>query len=290
MNGIILVNKEKGCTSRDVINRISKALMTRKVGHTGTLDPMATGVLVVCIGEATKLSELLTATYKEYIAEVVLGINTDTLDITGTILEENNILKSETEVKLVLREMTGIYIQEVPIYSAVKINGRKLYEYARNNEYVELPKKEVDIKELELLEIREEDNRTVFKIRCLVSKGTYIRSLIRDIASKMDTIGTMFSLVRTKQGIYNIEDTCTLEDIQKGNIKLIELSEVLKDYKVIIVDEAIENKIKDGAVLDNLYNEDFILFKNVDNKILALYQIYEKDNTKIKPFKMFKNQ
>ena len=136
MNGIILINKEKDYTSRDVVNIISKELHTKKVGHTGTLDPLATGVLAVCVGEATKIAELLTSTYKEYIAEVTLGIKTDTLDITGNILEKRDINLNKIELEKVLKNMTKTYMQEVPIYSAVKVNGRKLYSYARNNEEV----------------------------------------------------------------------------------------------------------------------------------------------------------
>lgn len=290
MNGIILINKEENYTSRDVVNVISKILKTKKVGHTGTLDPLATGVLVICVGEATKISELLTSTYKEYVAEVILGLNTDTLDITGNILEEENVIKSKLEIEEILKKMIKKYEQEVPIYSAVKVNGKKLYEYARNNEEVKLPKKEVDIKEIELLDYKVEDNKTEFKFKCLVSKGTYIRSLIRDIAYELNTIGVMKTLNRTKQGLFEIKDTNTLEDIKNNNYKIISIKEVLKDFKVVIVDEFIESKIKNGAILDNDYNEDIILFKNKNQDLLALYKKYDKDEKKIKPYKMFLNQ
>lgn len=290
MNGIILINKEENFTSRDIVNIVSKTLKTKKVGHTGTLDPLATGVLVLCVGEATKIAELLTSTYKEYIAEVILGINTDTLDITGEKLQECSVVKSKIEIEEVLKKMKKKYLQEVPIYSAVKINGKKLYEYARNNETIELPKKEVDIKEIELLDYKIEDDKTIFKFKCLVSKGTYIRSLIRDIAFELNTIGTMKSLIRSKQGIFNLEDTNTLEDVKNNNFKLIPIKEVLNDYKTIIVDELLETKIKNGSILDNIYNEDIILFKNKNNKLLALYKKYEKDESKMKPYKMFLNQ
>ena len=130
MNGVLVVNKEKDYTSRDIVNIISKALKTKKVGHTGTLDPLATGVLVVTVGEATKISELLTSSFKEYIADIELGIETDTLDITGNILKEETVFKTKEEIENILSSMIGSYDQEVPIYSAVKINGKKLYEYA----------------------------------------------------------------------------------------------------------------------------------------------------------------
>ena len=166
MNGILLVNKEKNYTSRDIVNIVSKKLKTRKVGHTGTLDPLATGVLVLCIGNATKLVEILTSTEKEYEAEIILGIKTDTLDITGNILKEENTFKTKEEIESVLQKMTKKYEQTVPIYSAVKINGKKLYEYARNNEEIELPKRMVEIKKLELInDIKYIEGKTIFKIR-----------------------------------------------------------------------------------------------------------------------------
>ena len=149
--GIVLINKEKDMTSFDVVNDISKLFGIKRVGHTGTLDPLATGVLIVAIGQATKVVELLTATYKEYIAEVKLGIKTDTLDITGQIIDTKEVPK-DINIEDTLNSFKKTYHQEVPIYSAVKVNGKKLYEYARNNEVVELPKKEVTIKEIELLE------------------------------------------------------------------------------------------------------------------------------------------
>ena len=152
MNGILIVNKEKNYTSRDIVNIVGRKFNTRKVGHTGTLDPMATGVLVICINSATKMVELLQADDKEYIAEITLGIDTDTLDITGNIIEEKNTIISKEKVTEAIKSMKGFYEQVVPIYSAVKINGKKLYEYARNNENIELPKRKIEIKEIELIQ------------------------------------------------------------------------------------------------------------------------------------------
>ena len=287
MNGILLVNKEKNYTSRDIVNIVSKKLKTRKVGHTGTLDPLATGVLVLCIGNATKLVEILTSTEKEYEAEIILGIKTDTLDITGNILKEENTFKTKEEIESVLQKMTKKYEQTVPIYSAVKINGKKLYEYARNNEEIELPKRMVEIKKLELInDIKYIEGKTIFKIRTLVSKGTYIRSLIEDIASNLNTIGTMKNLDRTKQGIFNLKECYTLDEIENDKYKLIEIDEVLKDFYTITVDLDLEKKIKNGCILNNIYNKDYVVFKK-DNKVIAIYTIYDKDKTKIKPYKMF---
>ena len=288
MNGIIVINKEKDMTSRDIVNIISKQLNVKKVGHTGTLDPIATGVLVVCLGSATKLVEILTSSYKEYEAEIILGTQTDSLDITGNIIKEEEVNFKKEEIINALESIKGKYMQEVPIYSAVKVNGMKLYEYARNNMNVTLPKKEVDIKEIELIsDIRYENNKIIFKFRCLVSKGTYIRSLIRDIAFKLNTVGIMSNLKRTKQGNFNIENSYTLNDIKNGNFKLIPINECLSNLFTCKVDEYLENKIKNGQLLENRYDSEKILFVNQNDEVLAIYEIYEKDSNKIKPWKMF---
>ncbi len=290
MNGILLVNKKENWTSRDVVNRVGKILGTKKVGHTGTLDPLATGVLVLCIGSATKLNEILTSTYKEYEAEITLGLLTDTLDITGNELKEEKVNVNKEQILEALNKMTGKYVQEVPIYSAVKVNGRKLYEYARAGESVELPKREVDIKELELIgNIKYTDNKTIFNIRCLVSKGTYIRALVNDIANSLNTIGVMSKLTRTKQGKFKLENCYKIEDIESGNYKLISIAEALNNFPKVVVDGYLENLIKNGAVINDEWKQEHILFINKNNCLLALYKSYDKDKTKLKPWKMFNN-
>lgn len=284
MDGVIVVNKNEGITSRDVVNIISKTLKTKKVGHTGTLDPMATGVLVVCIGKATKLVEVLTSKEKEYAAEVTLGIKTDTLDITGNVLEEEDVSIDASKIDDALKELVGSYEQEVPIYSAVKINGKKLYEYARNGEEIKLPKRMVEIKSLERIsDIKYINGKTIFSIKTTVSKGTYIRSLVSDIGKKLNTIGVMSKLKRTKQGTFNIEDAYSLEDIQNGNYKLLSIEDALKDIKTIVLDEEKAFKVKNGVSIDNIYNEEIILFKD-SKKVLALYKNY---NGLLKAYKVF---
>lgn len=290
MNGILLVNKKENWTSRDVVNKVGKILGTKKVGHTGTLDPLATGVLVLCIGSATKLNEILTSTYKEYEAEITLGLLTDTLDITGNELKEEKVKVNKEQILEALNKMTGKYVQEVPIYSAVKVNGRKLYEYARAGESVELPKREVDIKELELIgNIKYTDNKTIFNIRCLVSKGTYIRALVNDIANSLNTIGVMSKLTRTKQGKFKLENCYKIEDIESGNYKLISITEALNNFPKVVVDGYLENLIKNGAVINDEWKQEHILFIDKNNCLLALYKSYDKDKTKLKPWKMFNN-
>ena len=280
MDGIIVIDKEKGVTSRDVVNDLVHIFHTKKIGHTGTLDPLATGVLVCTLGKYTKLGEVLTSTYKEYIAEFKLGYKTDTYDIEGTILEENSVSLTDEEIRDAIMSFKGKYMQEVPIYSSVKVNGKKLYDYARSNMEVELPKREVDIKELEVLSIK--DN--IVEIKCLVSKGTYIRSLINDIGLKLKCGAIMTNLRRTKQGIFNIEDAYKIEDVRNGNYKFINIIDAI-EYKKVEVDDYLLSRIKNGSILENRYDTDTIAF-TYNNELVAIYKEYEKDLTKIKPWKM----
>lgn len=287
MNGLLIVNKEKNCTSRDMVNSVSKILKIKKIGHTGTLDPLATGVLVMCIGKATKLVDIITCDEKEYIAGVCLGIETDTLDITGNTIKEEKIKYTKEQIIDALNSIKGEYLQEVPKYSAVKVNGKKLYEYARNSIDIELPKRKVEIKSIELIsDITYENDKINFKIKCLVSKGTYIRSLIRDIAQKLGTVGVMSSLERTKQGDFTIDESYTISDIEKGNYKIIDIGTYFKNMYKVVVDEKLKKEILNGKILDNIYKYDKILFVDRNNNALAIYSIYEKDKNKIKPYKM----
>jgi len=282
-DGILVINKPKGKTSRDIVNEVCKKLETKHVGHTGTLDPIAEGVLVLGINNGCKIIELLTSTEKEYIAEVKIGIETDTLDITGnTIKEEKDFTCSREKVELVLNSFLGTYDQTVPIYSAVRINGKRLYEYARNNEEVSLPKREVQIKEIELLDY----NNDTFKFRVVVSKGTYIRSLIRDIGEKLQVPCCMQNLLRTRQGTFTLNDSILLEEVEKG-IQLKRTQDALKEYDKLVVGKDLEKKIKNGSILENKVTNKYLLIFNEENEFLAIYQTYEKDKTKMKPYKVF---
>ena len=266
-NGLLIINKEKGYTSRDIVNIVSREFKTKKVGHNGTLDPLATGVLVITINKYTKLNSLLTSEYKEYIAEVTLGIKTDTLDIEGRILDKKEVHINKNDLEKALKKYEKSYMQEVPIYSAVKVNGKKLYEYAREGIHVKLPQKEVTIKKIELLDFKE--NRFTFK--CLVSKGTYIRSLIKDILDDLNVIGTMSNLIRTKQGMFNINNSYSLDDIKKGNFKLLKIKDVL-DIPQMKVDDDLKFKILNGVRLKGKY-PDRVLFLDEDEELA----IYKKD-------------
>lgn len=285
MDGIIIVDKPKGITSRDVVNQISKKFLTKKVGHTGTLDPIATGVMVVCLNSATKLVDKLTSFDKEYIATCILGIETDTLDNTGKILSTMPTHITKDQIETTLHRFIGNYEQEVPKYSAIKINGKKLYEYARENIDVKLPKRNVIINTISLISgPRYVDNKTEFTFKCSVSKGTYIRSLIRDIAANLNTVGIMTDLRRTKQGKFNIKDAVKLDLLQEEN--LIRIEHVL-DCPHMQISDDIRKKILNGANVMNNYNSNEILFMDGDQAI-ALYMQDDKNNSQLKIAKMLK--
>ena len=270
-NGVLLVDKPKGVTSRDVVNMICKKFNTKKVGHTGTLDPIATGLMIICINKATSLVELITNEDKEYIANVKMGILTDTLDVTGTILNENyeyNINKDKLEQAL--NSFIGTYWQEVPSYSAVKVNGKKLYEYARNSIDVELPKRLVEIKEINLLDFT--NNDFTFKVK--VSKGTYIRSLIRDIGQKLNIYMSLNELRRTKISDNDVKNAKMIDDISDKDIIKIEN---FFDFPKIYVDKILEKKILNGVRLENNYHCDVVMFFNNNEELLAIYKCNDKN-------------
>lgn len=279
MNGILVIKKEKDYTSRDVVNVLNKTLQTKKIGHTGTLDPIATGVLVVCVGKYTKLVSEITGYDKEYIAEIKLGIKTDTQDITGNIIETKPFTVNKEQIKEVLSSFLGKNMQTVPLYSAVKINGKKLYEYARKQEKVELPQREIEIKSIELLSF----DKDIITFKTTVSKGTYIRSLIEDICKKLGVIGTMNNLKRTKQGPFLIENAYTLEEIKTKNYQFMPVEKVFS-YPIVNLNEEEYNKVKNGSK---------ITLNNLNEKIILKYQeeiiaIYQKEKDIFKPLIMLK--
>ena len=285
MNGILVVNKDLGYTSRDVVNFVSKVLNTKKVGHTGTLDPMATGVLVLCVGNALKLCELLTEHDKEYIAGITLGIGTDTLDKEGNVLSTEIVDIDKDKIIEAVNSFKGSYMQEVPKYSAVKVNGKKLYEYARNNIPVDLPSKLVNIDDIEIIDdIIYDDGKVYFKIKTTVSKGTYIRSLVRDIGLKLGVPAVMNSLVRNRLGEFNINEAYSLDDIKNGNYKLISILDALPNLKRIIVNDDMAYKIRNGVVLEPFFKEDRAIILDKDNNLIS---IYENKDGKARVYKMF---
>lgn len=229
MNAVILINKDKGKTSRDVVNSLTKVFNTKRIGHTGTLDPIAQGVLVICINKYTKLVNSLMSLDKQYIGTITLGVKTDTFDITGKVLEQKDVSVSKENIEKVFSSLIGKYEQVVPIYSAKKVNGKKLYEYARKGQNIEVPKREIEIYEIELLNVDKQNKKIEYKVHC--SKGTYIRSLCEDIAKKLGTIGYMASLERLKVGKFMLEDSISIDNLENDNIEthIIPIEEIFKN-------------------------------------------------------------
>lgn len=280
MNGILVINKEKNYTSRDVVNILTKIFNTKKIGHTGTLDPLATGVLVICIGRYTKLVSEITSYDKEYVAEIKLGIKTDTGDITGSIIDKKDYEITKEQINKVLKSFLGKSIQIVPKYSAVKINGKKLYEYARNNEIIELPKREIEVKNIELLNFEND----IIEFKTTVSKGTYIRSLIEDICESLGTVGTMNNLKRTKQGCFDIINSYSIEDVKNKKYNLVDIEKIL-NYPVYNLKEEELKRVLNGVKiqLNDVYSNKVILKYN--GEIIAIYQ---KEFDIFKPYIMLK--
>ena len=234
-NGLLVIDKPSGISSRDVVNKLCRTFNTKKIGHTGTLDPLATGCLVMAVGEALRVIEFINHDTKEYIATAKVGLLTDTLDVTGNIIKEEKCLLPKDKLPDVINSFKGKYIQEVPLYSSIKINGMRLYKYAREGKNIELPRREVEILSIELLDVTDD----TFTFKCLVSKGTYIRSLIRDIGEKLGILCVMESLHRTKEGMFNIEEAVKLDDVNE-NTSLLPINRIFSDYYQVVVDSFIE--------------------------------------------------
>ena len=238
MNGILLIDKPKEYTSHDIV-AIVKKISKEKVGHTGTLDPNATGVLPLLLGKATQISKYLINHDKTYIATVKLGIKTDTADSEGKVTEEKDVIDLNTElVQKVLNDMIGKQKQIPPLYSAIKVNGKKLYEYARNGEEIKIAPRDIEIYDMKLLELNKKEAEITFKISC--SKGTYIRTVCENIAERLNTVGFMKDLRRTLVGEFDINQAINIEDI-KNNTSLLE-------EKIISIEKFFSNKRKDRII------------------------------------------
>ncbi len=240
MNGVILINKEKGISSFGVVSKIRKILNIKKVGHTGTLDPEAKGLLPILIGNGTKLSKYLIEHDKTYIAKLKFGIKTDTADGEGNILEKKKFKLNETnnnKYNNVFKSFVGKSKQIPPMYSAIKVNGKKLYEYAREGKDVKVDKRDIEIYNIDILDINYDKNEIEFSVSC--SKGTYIRTLCEDIANALGTVGYMSSLKRTKINDFKIEDSITLHELEENRNNKEFLNE-----NIISIDKIFENKNK----------------------------------------------
>ena len=271
MNGILIINKEKGCTSHDIVYKVKK-IFNEKVGHTGTLDPLAEGVLPILIGKGTLCSKYLINHDKKYVVNLALGQKTETADLEGKIREEKNSPdKSLTQSKIekVLKSFIGKQQQMPPIYSAIKVNGKKLYEYARKGQNVEIKPREIEIYDIKLMNIDAQKKQIQFEVFC--GKGTYIRSLCEDIAEKLETVGYMESLKRIQVGDFKIEESSKIQELEenKEDTKYLE-------SKIISVEEIFKNKEK--IKLDDKKMQLFLNgVKITQNQENDIYRIYDKN-------------
>lgn len=267
MNGILLVNKSASWTSQDVCAKLKGLLHTKKIGHTGTLDPFAEGLLVLTIGKGTKIGQFIEGLTKTYIAKLSLGKATDTLDLTGNIIETKDVPNlTKEQIKEVLTSFKGIQKQIPPKYSAIKINGKRLYEYARENIDVEIKEREIEIFDIELIDYV--DNEITFIAH--VSKGTYIRTLASDIANKLNTVGHLKELIRTKVGKYDIKHAKKIDEINENDV--INLFDALSFLKQIKVNDDYVKKVKDGYRLFLDIKEDMVLITDNNDYPLAIYK------------------
>lgn len=246
MNGIIIVNKPQGFTSQDVVSKTKKILNERKAGHTGTLDPMATGVLPVLLGSYTKLSKYLIEHDKTYIAKIKLGQKTNTGDGEGRVIEKRILPSiSVSQIEDCLAKFIGKQKQIPPMYSAIKVNGKKLYEYARNGETVQIEPRDIEVYSMKLLDFVGDE----LEFETSVSKGTYIRVLCEDIAEALGTVGYMSCLQRTVVDRFKIEDSCTFEEMENKKYKLWTMEEVFNNFPRIDLDYRKKELFLNGVML-----------------------------------------
>jgi tRNA pseudouridine55 synthase len=295
-NGIINIHKEAGFTSHDVVAKMRGILRQKKIGHTGTLDPQATGVLPVCLGSGTKLCDMLTDKDKEYVAELLLGVCTDTQDTTGQVLSERPVEVSEQEVREAICSFVGDYAQIPPMYSAIKVDGKKLYELARAGKEVERKARAVTILDIEILEMR----LPVVKMRVVCSKGTYIRTLCADIGEALGCGGTMQSLVRTRVGQFTLEGAVTLTELERlrdadrvGEV-LLPVDEVFGHCPALHIRKDVEKLLENGNPIypgQTVEGEDYpdgmqVRFYRADDSFAGIYA-YAEAKRQYQPVKMF---
>lgn len=276
MDGILIVKKEKGYTSHDIVAKVKKMLKT-KVGHTGTLDPMATGVLPLLLGNGTKLSKYLIEHDKIYEATIKLGAKKDTADEEGNVIEQreiNNELLNKENVEKILQSLVGKQMQKPPIYSAIKIKGKKLYEYARNNEEVEIPERKIEIYEITLLCIDLVEETIRFRVHC--SKGTYIRSLCELISEKLETVGYMKELNRIKVGNFKIDQAVSLKEIEENanneeffKEHLMTAENFFAEKPKIVLDDYKLRLFINGVQLSREENDGVYVIKNKDKDFIG---------------------
>ena len=299
MNGIINIYKEKGFTSFDVVAKLRGILKTRKIGHTGTLDPDAEGVLPVCVGKATKICELLTDKTKEYEAVMLLGRTTDTQDVTGETLTQQEVRCSAKEVGKAVLSFAGDYMQVPPMYSAVKVNGKKLYELAREGKEIARKARTIEVYDIRIRRFLPPD-RVEMDIDC--SKGTYIRTLCADIGKALGCGGHMAELLRTATGSFSLENAIKLDDLkalaeqERAEDALLTMQEALRDFPVIKIAEGSTKLLYNGGKIQEKYftkqpkalqEDEIAAVYDFENHLVGLYTLKkEETNFYIKPFKM----
>ncbi len=277
MDGFFLVDKPVGMTSHDVVKHIKREFHIPKVGHTGTLDPFASGLLIICIGKATKLSDLFMGKDKTYTGTIVLGKHYDSYDTTGNVLSEKPVDTTKMNVLSSMNTFIGGYEQEPPMHSAIKINGQKLYKLAHQGKSIDRPKRSVMINRFDLISFDGRD--IVFEVN--VSKGTYIRSLAVDLAHKLHTKGALSILRRLRIGMYQIKDAKPLDKLSLDD--LIPINKFFESFKHIVLNDYMVHLVKNGVVLDErqtTINEPFVV-KDEKNTFIAYYEPY--GDNKYKP-------
>lgn len=269
MDGILLLNKEIGYSSFQYINKAKRIINASKVGHSGTLDPFASGLLIVTVNKATKVNQFIESLSKEYIATLKLGVKTDTLDLEGKVIATKDVpILNETLIINTLNKFKGKIKQVPPMYSAIKVDGKRLYDLAREGKEIERKEREIEIYDIELLSFSNDE--ISFRVSC--SKGTYIRTLGEQISEELNTYGHLISLTRTKVGNFKVEDAYKLDELD--NFKLIDTIEALSHFKKLKLNDEMIQRVKNGHKLKFNIEEDEVLIVDKDNNIIA---IYEKD-------------
>lgn len=267
MDGVLLINKPIDYTSRDLVNKISNKFHEKKAGHTGTLDPFASGLMLLTFGKATKISTFLEAIEKTYVAELTLGITTDSLDTEGKVVEVKDVvLPSKEELNSIFNSFLGEIEQIPPMHSAIKIDGEPLYKKARRGEVIERKPRKVTIFSIKILSIT--NNKILFEVTC--SKGTYIRTLGKDIADKIGCGGHLSLLTRTKIGNYSLKDAKTIDDVSEND--LISISDALSFFPSVTVDKVLEKKVINGVKLSINSTKERLLIKSINGDSLAIYE------------------
>lgn len=285
MNGLIVVNKHQGVTSHDIVNDIRHIFGTKQVGHLGTLDPLATGVLVCCVGDATKLVQFLESVDKEYVCEAIIGIGSDTYDSTGNIIERVEVDSERLNIEMIdkcLSSFLGKSKQLPPKYSAIKVDGKKLYEYARRGKEVVIPEREIEIYKIERVsDVIYKDGTASFKFKVVVSKGTYIRSICHDFGEKVGFPCLMGGLERTRNGVFDLSMSSTIDEIRVGNYKLVNMVDATKDIPSIIGGDFIK-KATNGMKISPIEVKKILgdmpqMIRILDNDRLVGIYLFDKD-------------